>query len=183
MNPVLRKSLIGIGIFAAIGAIATGIYLFYKRQIELALQYCYKISNVKIINFAKDNITLELFVKIQNKSDFMVEIKGYDFDVSLNNKDIAKITSDKSEMLKAQSISELSFMVTCNPAQIYDPDYVSTLIVYALTDKSKIVLSVNGIIHAKMNFVNIKKLKFDYTTNVKELLTPSTTEKVKCDIA
>lgn len=183
MNPVVRKSLIGVGIFTAISAVAIGVYLFYKRQVQLALQYCYKVSNVKFIKVAKDNITLQLFVKIQNKSDFIVELKGYDFTVSLNNKEIAKIVSEKSETLKAQAISELSFMVTCNPADIYDPDYLANLIVFAITDKTKLVLSVNGIIHAKMNFVNIKKLKFNYTANAKELLTPSKdTEKVKCDI-
>jgi LEA14-like dessication related protein len=183
MNPIVRKSLVGAGIVATIGAIAFGVYLFYKRQIQLALQYCYKISNLKFIKVSKENLTMQIFVKIQNKSDFTVDLKGYDLIIELNDKQIAKITSDSlNDKLVAKSITELSFMVSCNPSEIYDPDYVADLIVYAITDRKKIIIKVLGTLNVKMDFVNIKKLKFDYSTNVYDILNAPPSEKVKCDI-
>ena len=182
MNNTVRKSLVAAGIITATGAIAAGVYLFYKRQFALALQYCYKISNVKFIKVSKDNITLEIFIKIQNKSDFTVELKGYNFFIFLNEKKIANVVSDKSEMLAAKAISTLSFMVTCDPAQIFDKDYLVNLISYAIADKKKIVLQVNGTMDVKMNFINLKKVNFNYKTTAYEILNTPAGEKVQCDI-
>ena len=182
MNPNVRKSLIWSGVIAAASAIGYGIYLFYKRQIGLAMQYCYKISGLKFLKIEKDNISIQLNIKIQNRSDFTVEIKGYDFDIYLNDKKIANVISNKSEMLLGNAISELTFVASCNPQQIFDKEYIAKLISYAITDRRRITIKVVGLINAQMNFVSLKKLKFDYETTAYDIINAPPTEKIKCDI-
>jgi LEA14-like dessication related protein len=182
MKPGLRKILIWSGAAIAIGSMITGLYLYYKQQVKLALQYCYKVSNIKLRHFQKNSFLFELFVKVQNKSNFTVTINGYNLDVYLNEKKVANVISSTKYTILENGISELSFEVDFDPSKIFDKDYITSLISYAILDQSKIVLYITGYLNVTMDFIKIRKMKFDYKTNIQEIVNSQPDANVKCDI-
>lgn len=181
MNSTARKIVIGVGIIAAIGALASGIYLFYKRQIALALQYAYKISKVKLYHIRKDSFSFELFVKIMNKSDFSLVINGYDLDVIMNGRKIANVASNKQYKIYPTNTSEISLMIDFDPSQVFDKNYLSELLSYAVVDQSKLKLQITGALNISMDFINLKKLKFDYQTTLAQIINSKPNENVKSE--
>ncbi|MDD4970766.1 MAG: hypothetical protein PHT07_15170 [Paludibacter sp.] len=182
MNPNLRRFLIWSGVTVAVGSIATGIYLYYKQQVKLALQYCYKVSNIQLRHFKKDSFLFELFVKLQNKSNFTLIINGYNLDVYLNEKKVANVKSNKAYKILSNGISEISFEVNFDPSKVFDKNYILSLISYALVDQSKIVLHVIGNLIVSLDFIKNKKVKLDFKTTMQEIVNAKPDENVKCDI-
>jgi len=182
MGPQARKYLIWGGITLAAGSIIAGLYLYYKQQVKLALQYCYKLSGIRLFRVNKNSFAFELFMKIQNKSNFTVSLNGYDLDIYLNEKKIANVKSDKKHTVLQNGVSELSFEVDFNPSKIFDKEYILTLISYGLTDQSKIILHVTGHLNVTMDFVKIKKMKFDYKTSMGQIMNQKPDANLKCDI-
>jgi LEA14-like dessication related protein len=182
MNPIVRKSIMAVGIVTSLAAIGYGIYLFYKRQIALALQYCYKISNIKIYHVRKDSISFELFVKIQNKSDFSLTINSYDLNIILNDRQIARIKSEKFYKITPSGISEISLAVDFDPSKVFDKDYLASLLSYMVVDQSKIVLKIKGTLNVSMDFIRLKDFDFEYSTTMSKIVNAKPAENVKCDI-
>ena len=171
-----------VGIVASVAAIGYGIYLFYKRQVALALQYCYKLHGIKIFHVRKDSINFEIGVKIQNRSNVTVTMNGYDLDVYMNEKKIANVKSDKRFIIAQSGISEVAFEVDFDPSKIFDAKYLLTILAYWLTDQSRIVLRVTGTLNLSMDFIRMKDFKFDYQTTVQEIVNSAPDTNMKCDI-
>jgi LEA14-like dessication related protein len=183
MGPQLRKYIIFGGITIAVSSLIAGLYVYYKQQVKLALQYCYKISKINLFHIRKDSFSFEIFIKVQNKSNFTLQINGYDLDVLVNDRKVANVKSDKQYKIYSNGISEISFQVDFDPSKIFDKTYLVNLISYALADQSKIVLSITGYLSIAMDFIKIKKLKFDYKTNIQQIVNAKPDANVKCDIA
>jgi LEA14-like dessication related protein len=182
MESQLRKYLIWGGATIAVGSLIAGIYLYYKQQVKKALQFCYKISKINIFHVRKDSFSFELFVKIQNKSNFSLILNSYDLDIYLNEKKVANVKSDKQYKIYSNLISELSFEVDFDPSKIFNKDYILSLISYALTDQSKIVIQITGYLNVTMDFIMMKKMKFDYKTTMQQIVNAKPDADVKCDI-
>jgi|WetSurMetagenome_2_1015567.scaffolds.fasta_scaffold324551_2 LEA14-like dessication related protein len=182
MNAGIRKSIMAVGIIASVAAIAGGIYMFYKRQISLALQYCYKIAGITIYHVRKDSINFQLILKVQNKSDFSLIINGYDLDVILNSKKIANVKSTMTTKILPATISEIPMELDFNPSEIFDKNYITELLTYMLADQTKIKLQIQGTMNITMNFIHLKKFKFDYSTTISEIVNAKPADNVKCDI-
>jgi LEA14-like dessication related protein len=182
MNPALRKTILGVGIVASVAAIGYGVYLFYKRQVALALQYCYKLSGIKIFHVRKDSINFEITVKIQNKSNVTVTMNGYDLDIYMNEKKIANVKSERRFIIAQTGVSEVAFEVDFDPSKVFDAKYLLNLLAYWLTDQTKIVLRVTGSLNLSMDFIRMKDFKFDYQTTISEIVNSAPDANLKCDI-
>lgn len=180
----INKTITKIGIFTGLGAVLYGVYKFYKYQFQLALEYCYKIYDFKIQKFTKDRVTIDLFVKFQNKSSFAFLINGYELDVIINGKDVGTVKSKEQQMLYNNSVSSLSLTIDFIPTKFFNLADAVQLALYYITDKSKIIVNLKGNFNAEMNFIKIK-MPLDLTFTMQDLISTdpeAESKKTKCDI-
>lgn len=180
----IKKVIITSSIVAGIGAIVYGLYRFYKYQVSLAMEYCYKITNYKFNALDQNGINMDLFLKIENKSDFIITILGYDLDILVNGKNVGHVVSKTQYTLLNKSITEIGINVLFNPLSSFSLVDVIALLTYAVTDKSKFIIEVKGTISGKMNFIQIKNFPIDIKMSLADILAPEDPNKPKtvCDI-
>jgi LEA14-like dessication related protein len=73
----MKKLLFIIGL----GGIGYGLYYYFKKQLDLALNFDFKFKDVKANNIDKSGVNLALLISVQNKSSFAIEVIDYDIDV------------------------------------------------------------------------------------------------------
>jgi len=180
----IKKVLITTSVLAGIGAVAYGLYKFYKYQVSLAMQYCYKISNYKFNTLNQDGINMDLFVKIENKSDFVFTIVGYSLDILINNNKVGTVISKQQYTLANKSITEIGLNVLFNPIASLNLTEAITLVSYALTAQSKFIVEIKGTFTGKMNFIQIKDFPLDIKMSLADIMAPEDPNKPKtiCDI-
>jgi LEA14-like dessication related protein len=177
------RTIVKIGIGLGIVGVIAGIYALYRQQLYYAMQYCYKIYKISPKKFTKDAIEIDVTIKILNRSSFALQINSYDFDLFINNNFITNVKSEAINSIAQNSVSYIKANISVNPSNILKADLLASLLVYYLTDQSKIIIRVKGELAAKANFINIKKLPIDYTDNLKSLMTvdpKAESEKMVC---
>jgi LEA14-like dessication related protein len=167
----MRKIIITIGIMSGLSALVFGLYKFYSYQISQALTYCYKLTRLKFNKIDTNRINLDLFLKVRNNSDFIVDLNGYSFEISINEKVVGKAESTMPVTVKNNGVTELGVNLNFDPIQMFDLAYVIKLISYALDDKTKFIIKVKGVLHAKMQFIPIS-MPINITMNLAEITAP-----------
>lgn len=76
-------------LFSGIGLAGFGLYRYFKYQVDLALNYDYKIKNFKVLGYDNDNINVSLELEITNNSNFEILVKEYDLKLSFKGKNFA----------------------------------------------------------------------------------------------
>lgn len=85
----MKKGLLFGGIVLA----GFGLYRYFKYQVDMALNYDYKIKNFKIDSYDNDNINVSLELEIKNNSSFEILVKEYDLKLSYKGKNFANTKS------------------------------------------------------------------------------------------
>jgi len=80
-------------LFGGIGLAGFGLYRYFKYQVDMALNYDYKIKNFKILGYDNDNINVSLELEITNNSSFEILVKEYDLKLSFKGKNFANTKS------------------------------------------------------------------------------------------
>ena len=73
----MRKLLFVLGI----GGIGYAVYNYFNKQLQLALDWEFKVKGFNILNISKDNAKLKLNLEILNKSNFNLLVKDYDLKI------------------------------------------------------------------------------------------------------
>ena len=76
-------------LFGGIGLAGFGLYRYFKYQVDLALNYDYKIKNFKILNYDNENINVSLELEIVNNSAFEILVREYDLKLFFKGKNVA----------------------------------------------------------------------------------------------
>ncbi|MDD5013543.1 MAG: hypothetical protein PHW73_00390 [Atribacterota bacterium] len=180
----MKKGLIIAGLIIGLGALAAGFYAFYRRQIYLALQFCYKLHQITPITFSKNKVELKILLKILNRSSFDINLTGYDFDVYMNSIKLTHIKSNKENKILPNSSSIIELYVVINPKEVFSTSEWVKIFEYFITDTSKVIIKVTGQLSAKLNFISMKNLPVTYESSMKELMKPADpateAEKLKC---
>lgn len=82
-------------LFSGIGLAGFGLYRYFKYQVDMALNYDYKIKNFKILEYDNQNIKVSLELEITNKSSFEILVNEYDLKLSYKGKNFASAKSNK----------------------------------------------------------------------------------------
>jgi LEA14-like dessication related protein len=174
-----KKFVTTLGFLTGLGAIGAGLYLFYKKQVGLILQYCYKIEKVDILSFSKDRVKAVMHLKIKNKSSFLLKIFGYRIVFFIMGKKVAETSSDKEQGINNNSVSVLKVPFEFIPGSILNPDDVKNLVLFYFMDKKLITFNIIGKIKAGVNFLAVN-IPLDISINLKEAMsTDSSDDKVK----
>jgi LEA14-like dessication related protein len=147
----MKKALL----FGGIGLAGFGLYRYFKYQIDLALNYDYKIKNFKIDSYNNDNINVSLELEITNNSSFEILVKEYDLQLSYKGKNFANTkTKVPFAVLPNNSFNlKTTGVINVKQSQVAILPFVQD--VFA---KKPINVEVTG-------FVKVKFLGINYTLN------------------
>lgn len=73
-------------LFGGIGLAGFGLYRYFKYQVDMALNYDYKIKNFKVLGYDNDNINISVELEIVNNSSFEILVKEYDLKLFFKGK-------------------------------------------------------------------------------------------------
>ena len=76
-------------LFGGIGLAGFGLYRYFKYQIDLALNYDYKIKKFKVESYDSEKINASLEIEVINKSNFQILVNEYDLKISFKGKNFA----------------------------------------------------------------------------------------------
>lgn len=156
--------------FLVLGGLATigySFYYYFKKQLSLALNYDYKIRNVKVLNLTNDNAKIECSLEIINKSTFQIEVLSYDITLKFKGVPFANSKSEIPFLILPDS----SFTVTAvGNIDFKKSKEVLFPFVKDILGKKPINIEVDGFISVKfLNLqrkINFDNSKFTYSENL-----------------
>lgn len=108
---MLKKVLI----LGGIAGIGFSFYYYFKRQLDLALDFAYSIKTIRILELTDQTAVIKTEIEITNKSSFNLSIEDYDIQFSYKNIPVARtiftkpifIVSDQTFSLEAEGSIDL----------------------------------------------------------------------------
>jgi LEA14-like dessication related protein len=99
----MRKFLFILGISGIVGSL----YYYFKKQLELALQYEYSVKDWKIKTLTTEGTEIEAVVKLTNKSAFEIEVLNYDITISYKGNEFIRTISEEAFIIPADTSFDL----------------------------------------------------------------------------
>jgi LEA14-like dessication related protein len=154
-------------IFGGIALAGFGFYRYFKYQMDMALNYDYKIKNFKIIKVGTTDVTAELEIEITNNSAFQVEVKGYDLKLFFKGQNFANAVSNKSFLVYPNNSFTLKTtgVINLGQAKLAVLPFVQDVL-------SKKPINVEVVGSAKVKFLgvnytfNFDKQSFEYSADL-----------------
>ena len=142
-------------LFGGIGLAGFGLYRYFKYQVDLALNYDYKIKNFNIDSYDSENINVSLELEITNNSNFDILVKEYDLKLFYKGKNFA----DTKTKVPFAVLPKNSFKLkTKGVINIKQSQVAIIPFVQDVFGKKPINVEVTG-------FVKVKFLGINYTLN------------------
>ncbi len=155
--------------FLGLSTLIGSMYYYFKKQLELALQYEYDVKNWKILKLNTDEAEAEIEISLSNKSSFEIEINEYDLSIFYNDIKVARTFSTQDIKVLAQQ--KIDIPLTAN-IQFKE---ASAAILPFFTDVLKnrpIDITISGYIKVKFltfeHTIQLEKDKFQYSSNLLE---------------
>ena len=150
----MKKGLIIGGIALA----GFGFWRYLKYQMNMALNYDYKIKNFKVIKVGTTDVTAEVEIEITNNSAFQVEVKGYDLKLFFKGQNFANVISKEPFIVYPNNSFTLrtTGVINLSKAKMSVIPFVQDVLA-----KKPINVEVTGT-------VKVRFLKVNYTLNFDE---------------
>jgi LEA14-like dessication related protein len=168
-------------LFGGIAIAGFGLYRYFKYQIDLALNYDYKLKDFKIISQVGDIMKVSAVFQITNKSSFKVDITGYDLKLFFKDVQFAQTILTEKTTIQPNSSFEI---IGYGDIDIKKTKILVLPLINDILKKKPINVSVSGMI--SVVFLGIPTtLKFDrkkinYSVDLlKEYNLSSSYEKLK----
>lgn len=173
----MKKALL----FGGIAIAGFGLYRYFRYQVDLALNYDYKLKDFKIISQEGDIIKVSATFSIVNKSSFKVEVKGYDLELAFKDIPFAITKSTETVTIKPNSSFEI---IGYGEINIKSTKIVLLSLVKDIFDRKPIDVSVSGVVDVVFLGIPTKlkfdKQKFNYSLDlIKEYNLANSYEKLK----
>ncbi|MBW2998679.1 LEA type 2 family protein [Candidatus Woesearchaeota archaeon] len=148
------KKILVLGGLASIGY---AFYYYFKKQVELVMNFDYKIKDAKILNLTKDGAKLDVSVQVTNKSSLGVNVLGYDLTFKYKGVELGKTQSNQSFTVNpdssfiVQSLGDVSFK---NAKTVLLP-FVKDII-----NRKPIQIEIQGFLNVEFSGLN-RKIEFN----------------------
>ena len=154
-------------LFGGIGLAGFGLYRYFKYQVDLALNYDYKIKNFKILGYDNDNINVAIELEIKNNSSFEILVKEYDLKIFFKGKNV----SNAKNKVPFAVLPNNSFDLKTNGVINIQQTKISILpFIQDILGKKAINVEVSGFIKVKflgINYtINFNNEKFQYSADL-----------------
>ena len=140
-------------LFGGIGLAGFGLYRYFKYQVNLALNYDYKIKKFTILSYDNENINVSVELEIVNNSAFEILINEYDLKLFFKGKNIA---NTKSKVPFAVLPNNSFTLKTEGAINVQESKVAILPFVQDVLAKKPINLEVSG-------FIKVKFLGINYT--------------------
>lgn len=147
----MRKVLFILGISGIVGSL----YWYFKKQLQLALQYEYSVKDFKIKELTDEKTEVEATIKLKNKSAFEIEVLNYDIQILYKGNQLIRTISDKAFFIPADSVFDLT---------------ASGVVEFEETKKLLLPFALNVVQQKPVNvqlkgFVKVKFIGLEHTLN------------------
>jgi LEA14-like dessication related protein len=142
-------------LFGGIGLAGFGLYRYFKYQINLALNYDYKIKNFEILRYNNKNIDVSVELEITNNSSFEILVKEYDLKLSYKGKNFANTKTNVPFAILPNNSFALKTEGVIN---IQESKVAILPFIQDVLGRKSINVEVSG-------FVKVKFLGINYTLN------------------
>ena len=161
----MKKALL----FGGIAIAGFGLYRYFKYQIDMALNYDYKLKDFKILGQSGDVMKVSATFEITNKSSFKVDVTGYDLQIFFKDTAFARtINTDKITIQPNSSFQ----IVGLGEINIVKSKVLILPLVKDIFDRKPIDISVTGVVNIKFlgvpTSLRFDKQKFNYSIDLIE---------------
>lgn len=162
----MKKSILGLTIFAGVGLFAYSLYAYVKRQKNLLEQFTYKITDFSLDTFNLQMIKGKIKVLFVSLSDIEVTVQEFYLDFYFNGERVGYLEDVTAFIIPARGRTEIPFEYSLNPQLIF-PN-ITDILAYTLKSKDASI-AVKGYATLKSGFVKAT-LPINYSTTIKEIL-------------
>lgn len=159
----MKKALL---LIAGLGVLSTGVYLYFKKQMDLISKFTWKISGFKINKISLTNLDINLNIKFTSIADLEAKINRVYLDLFLEGKNVGYVTETKSFIIPAKGTSDVPINISINPQYIFKN--ISDIVLGVAKDKD-INFKIKGFADVKSGFFSTT-LPIEYETSLKEYL-------------
>ena len=149
----MKKALL----FGGLALAGFGIYRYFKYQVNMALNYDYKVKDFKIDKIEGSDVHISTSVEIKNKSSFKIKIKEYDLQLAYKGVNFANTRSNSQMDILPESVFTLktSGIISLDKAKTAVAPFISDVF-----NKRPINVEISGFV--KVVFLGIPStIKFD----------------------
>lgn len=160
---MIKKALIigGLGLFGF------GLYRYFKYQVDLAMNYDYKIKKFEYLGVKGDDVNVSATIQITNNSNFQLTINSFDLDLFFEGKKFADVVSTQVVVIQPKTSFDIKGVGVIN---VNDLKTSLPVFVKDVFKQKPIDIEVEG--QLKINFMKIdstivfNKEKFNYSTDL-----------------
>lgn len=154
-------------IFGGLGLAGFGLYRYFKYQVDLAMNYDYKIKKFEYLGINGDDISVSATIQLTNNSDFQLIINSFDLDLFFEGKKFADVVSTKVVTIQPKNSFDIKGfgIINVNDLKTSLPVFIKDVL-----KQKPINIEVEG--NLKINFMGIdstivfNKEKFTYSTDL-----------------
>lgn len=95
----MKKILLILGL----GGLGYGLYNYFSKQYLLALDWDFKIKDLKVKNINKNGTNLDILISVLNKSSFDIDVKDYEIEVFYEGVKIGNAKSSRNFTVNSDS--------------------------------------------------------------------------------
>jgi LEA14-like dessication related protein len=155
--------------FGGLAIAGFGLYRYFRYQIDLALNYDYKLKNFKVLGQEGDLLNVSATFEISNKSSFKVDVKGYD--LQLFFKDVPFALTKSTEKMTIQPNSSFE-IVGYGEINVKTSKIIILPFIKDVLDRKPIDISVSGVVNIVFlgipTTLKFDKQKFNYSIDLIE---------------
>jgi LEA14-like dessication related protein len=161
----MKKALL----FGGIAIAGFGLYRYFKYQIDLALNYDYKLKNFEVLGQEGDLLKVSATFQISNKSSFKVDVTGYE--IQLFFKDIPFALTKSTDKITIQPNSSFE-IVGYGEINIKTAKIVIVPFLKDVLERKPIDVAVSGVVNVVFlgipTTLKFDKQKFNYSLDLIE---------------
>jgi hypothetical protein len=159
----MKKALL---LLAGLGVLGTGVYLYFKKQMDLISKFTWKISGFKVNKISLTNMDINLNILFTSVADLEAKINRVYLDLFLEGKNVGYVTQTESFIIPSHGTSNIPINISINPQSILTN---ITNIVLGVTKNKDVKFSIKGFANVKSGFLSTT-LPIEYETSLKEYL-------------
>ncbi len=160
------KGLKAISIIAGLSLIGYALYRYYQKQIDFIKDITYQISGIRIREFSKNKVSLDISAVIFNASNVEATVSQMYLDVFINRIRVGNVNEIKDINIQPKKSTNIEFNFA------FDPQLIAKNIVDLITltiSAKDVVIDIKGYIRVKSGFLS-STVPFEYQNNLKSYL-------------
>lgn len=156
----------------AAGLISYGFWHF-SSQYKLLQGTCFSFAGYKPLALNKDHIKIEISLKLKNQSDLDLHIRGYQFDISINNHPVTTVFSKQSVTVNRRdpvtgspSFTILPVVIDVNPQTLGNLNFLSGI----LLNYQEALVKIKGSVSVKTSGILLSHLPINTEKRLRNMI-------------